>query len=168
VHKVFYFSPRKLRAHHCSSAYSTFACFRMGTVGAGVFQCGIWSLCAKNWLWHSFAADSNPSRITGIPDFAQRCASEIGRPGNAVICCQPFRHVDFGLGFAIGSPPHPTVCYAAEILRLVFSSCAASTDLRWSTGISTISFVPLPPDRISSDPCNSRTRSRIPAMPTPA
>ena len=72
--------------------------------------------------------------------------AEIGRPRNSAICCQPFKNADFGLGFAIGSPPHPTVCYAAEMLRLVFSSCAASTDLRLRTGISIISLVPLPLD----------------------
>ncbi len=57
---------RSLGEFHCSLAYSALACFRMGTVGVGVFQCGIWSLCAKNLLWHSFAADSNPLN-SGVP-----------------------------------------------------------------------------------------------------
>src|SRR6266705_5680615 len=30
-----------------------------GDVGVGVFQCALWSRCARNLFWHSFAAVSN-------------------------------------------------------------------------------------------------------------
>ncbi len=35
-------------------------------VGVGVFQCGVWSRCAKNLFWHSFADDSK-SPNSGVP-----------------------------------------------------------------------------------------------------
>jgi hypothetical protein len=44
-----------------------------------------------------------PSRVTGMPDFAQRCAVEIGRPRNVAIWRQPFSGVEDGSGFGLAS-----------------------------------------------------------------
>src|SRR5438309_11500935 len=52
-------SKRYGRTGHCNFPYSALACFRIGCHGSGVFQCEVWSRCARNLFWHSFAADSN-------------------------------------------------------------------------------------------------------------
>jgi hypothetical protein len=48
---------------YCNFAYSVLAFFRMGMSGSVSFQFGVWSVCAKNLLWHSFATDSNLSEL---------------------------------------------------------------------------------------------------------
>jgi hypothetical protein len=56
------------------------------------------------------AVEFSPAVSTGIPDSAQRCATEIGCPRKAAICCQPFSESGSGFRgdssdfFAIGLP----------------------------------------------------------------
>ena len=49
----------------------------------------------------AFATIRRPSWATGIPDFAQRCTTEIGWPRNAAMAGQPFNTSDsaFATGF---------------------------------------------------------------------